>query len=119
MVCKTCLQNVSVQAGQIGIFTQKGIQLSTSGAPVGLGFPYLRDLSLRTYLRMMVDTGATENREIIGGMMSRKEDNSGIASGSWRRLLLYLFIEGFVCLFILIKSLLRLVRVIFYFLISG
>ncbi|KAI4383157.1 hypothetical protein MLD38_009032 [Melastoma candidum] len=84
MVCNTCLRNAFVQAGQVGIFALKG-QLRTSVVPTGLGFAYLRDFNLRKNVKMMVDTGATENREIVVGMMPRKEDNSGIASGGWRR----------------------------------
>ncbi|KAI4384818.1 hypothetical protein MLD38_002921 [Melastoma candidum] len=80
MVCNTCLRNAIVQAGQIRIFALKG-QLRTSAVPAGFDFTYL---SLRKNVKMMVDTGATENREMVVGMMPLKEDNSEIASGGWR-----------------------------------
>lgn len=89
MVCKSCLRNVIVQAGQIRAFTLKAVQLSNTGKNfnAGLSLTNWWNREFKTSLRMMVDTGATEKQgPAVDAFPEKDEEGSGYSSGGWKRL---------------------------------
>ncbi|KAF8042883.1 hypothetical protein BT93_A1265 [Corymbia citriodora subsp. variegata] len=86
MVCTSCIRSVIVQAGQIGISTRGGLPSRSFVRAVHSGLALNRpwNCKSRTSTKMMVDTGAMENREPVVDMMVDKEDDGGIASGGWK-----------------------------------
>lgn len=91
MVCTSCIRSVIVQAGHLGTFTKRRVQLSNTGKSLhaGLGFKYWWNREFRTSLRMMVDTSATGKRGPIIDVLPEKEDDGGYASGGWKRLKMF------------------------------
>ena len=83
-----------VQAGHIGAFTRKAVQLSSTGKSftgksfdVGLSLANWWNRQFRTGLRMMIDTGATAKQGlIVDGLPEKDEEGSGYSSGGWKRL---------------------------------
>lgn len=88
MLCKSCLRNVIVQAGHLGVFTQKGVKLSNTGKSfhAGLGLTSWWNRKFRTSLRMMVDTGASAKQGPFIDLLPEKDEEGGFSSGGWKRL---------------------------------
>lgn len=81
-----------VQAGHIGVFTRKAVQLSSTGKSftgksVGAGLILANwwNRQFRTGLRMMIDTGAMAKQGlIVDGLPEKGEEGSGYSSGGWK-----------------------------------
>ncbi|XP_030532407.1 probable protein phosphatase 2C 76 isoform X1 [Rhodamnia argentea] len=86
MICTNCIRSVIVQAAHVGIFTCGGLPSGSFVRAVHSGLALNRpwNCKVRTSVKMMVDTGAMENREPVVDMMVGKEDDGGIASGGWK-----------------------------------
>lgn len=93
MICKICLRSVIVQAGHIGAFTQRAVQLVNTRriANEGLGLKHWFNRQFKTSLRMMVDnTGATGKQGPITDALSEKNDEGiGYSSGRCKRFKLF------------------------------
>ncbi|GMH28095.1 hypothetical protein Nepgr_029938 [Nepenthes gracilis] len=86
MVCVSWLRNAIIPAGYIGDLTKSRVQSSNIKQvlhdKLWLTYPWNRGLrKFRTSVKMMVDTGATENRVPIVDLLSEKEDEGGYSSG--------------------------------------
>ena len=89
MICKNCVRSVIVQAGQIGEFTQKAVQLISTGksSNAGIGLTQWWNRQFKTSVRMMVDTGATGKQgPVVDVLPEKDEEGSGYSSGGWKRL---------------------------------
>lgn len=86
MVCTSCIRSVIFQVAHVGIFTRGGHRSRGFVRAVYSGLALNRPwhCKIRTSVKMMVDTGAMENREPVVDMMVGKEEDGGIASGGWR-----------------------------------
>lgn len=90
-----------VQAGHIGTFTTRRVQLSSTGrsSHARLGFTNWWNREFKTSLRMMVDTSVTGKRGPIIDVLTEKDEDGGYASGGWKRLVIFAsFFEDFFSL---------------------
>lgn len=86
MVCSSYLRNAIIQAGSIGTICRRSLWSGSVTRvlhdSLGPTYPWNHERrKFRASVKMMVDTGATENRRTIVDVLPEKEDDGGYVSG--------------------------------------